>query len=92
MQQKADILGTSLFTDPQNIESVLHGVAILAGVGAGIYRDVNEAYSALDRELMEYAPDMEMHALYNKRYELFSQIYPSLRALHKSMTLGGNNE
>jgi len=92
MQQKADMLGTSIFTEPQNTESVLLGAAILAGLGAGIYKDVNEAYDLLDKDLLEFVPDKEKHALYNDRYELFRQIYPSLKSLHKSMTQGGNNE
>ena len=88
MQQKADILGTSIWVEPQNTESVLLGAAILAGVGAGVYADVNEACGVLDKGLVEFVPDREMHDLYTERYQLFSRIYPSLASLHKSMPTG----
>jgi len=85
MQQKADILGSSIWTEPKNTESVLLGAAILAGVGAGIYKDVSDAYNYMDKELLEFKPNMEMHELYTERYKLFSRIYPSLASLHQSM-------
>ena len=86
MQQKADIMGSTIWADTENTESVCLGAALLAGVGAGIYKDLADAYGHLNYTLLEFAPNPEKHALYTERYHLFQQIYKALAPLHKSMS------
>ena len=85
MQQKADILGSSIIAEIQNTESVCLGAAILAGIGAGIYKDEDDAYRTLEKEYQEYHPNPEMVEIYMKRNATFKEIYKSLAPLHKSL-------
>jgi xylulokinase len=85
MQQKADILGRSIWVDTKNTEAVCLGAAMLAGVGAGIFTNVFESYRCLDNTLTEIRPKSEMYDFYSERYRLFKQMYPALASLNKSI-------
>ena len=61
------------------------GAAILAMVGAGVYPDVKTACEDLIRVSETVEPDPEQAALYQERYEKFSQIYPACKALFKKL-------
>ena len=54
------------------------GAALLAGVGAGLYEDVNMAISAMVRVGSETAPDATSAALYAERREAFNDTYAAL--------------
>ena len=83
MQQKADILGRSIFVDPKNTEAVCLGAAMLGGVGARVYSSIFDSYACLKNELLEVRPDRKMYDFYAERFRIFKQIYPSLASLHR---------
>jgi autoinducer 2 (AI-2) kinase len=51
------------------------GAAILAGYGAGIFKDIKNAVSQLVRIDKTYQPNMENHAIYNKLYAPWRKVY-----------------
>ena len=55
------------------------GVAILAGVGAGIYQSVESACDALVRPGNTIQPDMDKAAIYQRFHKLYQQLYPALK-------------
>lgn len=55
------------------------GVAILAGVGAGLYPSVQAACETMIRYGPAQAPDQAAGAEYEKFYRLYKGLYPSLR-------------
>ena len=55
------------------------GAAILAGVGAGVYRDVPSACDAILRESEPLLPDAERHAAYEPYFDLYQKLYPALK-------------
>ncbi|NLL38845.1 MAG: xylulokinase [Clostridiales bacterium] len=55
------------------------GVAALAAVGAGIYKDVPEACQTMVRDDMLLEPDPAMWAEYEKYYKIFRDLYPALK-------------
>jgi xylulokinase len=55
------------------------GAAILAGVGAGIYKDVPSACEELLKESEPLIPDASRHAAYEPYFELYQKIYLDLK-------------
>ena len=73
----ADLYGCDVITVDVS-EGPALGVAILAGVGAGIYPSVPEACEQMIRKDSSVSPDSEKRAEYLKYYELFKALYPAL--------------
>ena len=55
------------------------GVALLAGVGAGVYASVEEACDAVIAESGRQQPNDEAAEQYAKLYPLYRQLYPALQ-------------
>lgn len=69
LQIKADVSGSTLEI-PEMPEATLLGAAMIAGVGRGDYRDINEVVGAVSgqpRQLIHPRPDW--HRAYRSRYE-----------------------
>jgi xylulokinase len=82
MQMKADILGVPVIC-LEVPEVVTLGAAMLAGLGAGIYRDSADAVRQTRREKIIYTPDSTRHARYHSIFEeAYKHVYPSLRRIH----------
>lgn len=77
-QIQADILGHPLAL--LNIdEGPAFGVALLAGVGAGVFRSAAEACAATLRVTQVTEPDPARRALYDESYARYRELYPALR-------------
>jgi len=78
LQMKADVTGLPVeVTD--NPEVTLLGAAILAGIGAGIYSDADNALSGMSFPMKAFEPNMERHGEYQNWYDsVFAEIAPSL--------------
>lgn len=59
-------------------EGPAFGAAILAAVGCGEYATVEEAAARLVQPSEVISPEPEVAARYEKRYQLFRQLYPAL--------------
>jgi xylulokinase len=77
-QMQADIFGTPI-TTINSSEGPALGVALLAGVGTGIYKDVAEACDTAIKIKEVQQPDMELNKKYMEFYKLYGQLYRSLR-------------
>ena len=77
-QMLADIYGTPVSTVQSAEGGAALGVAILAGVGAGEYRSVEEACDALVQKSFTHEPDPAAHAAYEGYYELHKKLYRDL--------------
>ena len=62
------------------------GVAILAMVGAGIYRSVEEACDAVIEKGITVEPSVENHKAYMHFYERYCALYPVLKEQYKALT------
>lgn len=83
-QMQADIFGVPI-TTINSSEGPALGVALLAGVGAGIYRDVTEACDTAIKVKEVQQPDMALYEKYIKFYGLYGQLYRSLRKDFKDL-------
>jgi L-xylulokinase len=77
MQMFADILGVSVEV-PEAEELGALGVAMLAGVGVGVYKNVVEAAEICTKISARYEPDPEKHAYYEKKYSVYKAIINAL--------------
>ena len=77
-QMMADILGCPVATTISK-EGPALGVAILAGVGAGLYPSVPEACRKIVGVNASQAPVAEHVAEYDKFYEIYRGLYPALK-------------
>jgi xylulokinase len=77
-QMMADMYNMPVST-LQNTEGPALGAAILAGVGAGIYKDVPSACAELLKESEPLLPDADRHAAYEPYFELYQKIYLDLK-------------
>ncbi|SHF27510.1 xylulokinase [Caldanaerobius fijiensis DSM 17918] len=82
-QIQADVFRTSIVTI-NSAEGPALGVAILAGVGTGIYANVSEACDAIIKRVNVQYPDEKVSGVYEKNYKLYTQLYPALKNLYRS--------
>jgi xylulokinase len=62
-------------------EGAAYGAAILAGVGAGAWKSVDEACDAIVRVAHRIAPDPKNAAIMQDGYRTYRQLYPALHSL-----------
>lgn len=81
LQIQADILGKEIYTSKCKEEACL-GAAMIAGVGAGVYRSLGEACDQLVsyREEVIY-PQRKNCEVYENQFQKYRQIYPCNRSL-----------
>jgi len=73
----ADTLQSELVT-VNTTEGAAFGSALLAGVGAGIWKDVDSACQATIKITGSTAPDQAMFGRYDQIYALYRDLYPAL--------------
>ena len=61
-------------------EGAAYGAALLAGVGAGVWRTVDEACDAVVRVVTRIEPNPADQATMARQYERFKALYPALKA------------
>ena len=83
-QMQADIFGTGITTIHSG-EGPALGVALLAGVGTGVYKNVIEACETAIKVKDIQQPDMELYSKYTKFYNLYGQLYKSLKKDYKDL-------
>ena len=75
VQTCADIFGQP-FTRPVITEAGALGAAIIAGVGAGVFKNYTEAVSAMVRLERSFEPDLHKHERYQARFQYYRQMGP----------------
>lgn len=78
-QMLSDVFGLPVRTVKCN-EGPALGVAILAAVGADIYKDVPSACAAMVSDNTSTAPDTAKTAEYAKFHKIYKDLYPALKA------------
>jgi xylulokinase len=77
-QMQADIFGHELALINVT-EGAAYGAALLAGVGAGIYKDVMEACRTAIHVVEKTTPIAENVAIYGDYYPIYRSLYPALK-------------
>ena len=76
----ANVLNLTVET-PEIEEGPAMGGAMLAAVGCGVFRDVAEAAEQIVRVKETLAPDPELAARYEEKYQIFRRLYPALKGI-----------
>jgi xylulokinase len=84
LQLKADILNRPLRT-VRCREAACLGAALLAGTGAGIYQNLDEAVAQTVHYEREYLPSADRVAAYVDRFTTYRELHPSLRAINSKL-------
>jgi xylulokinase len=77
-QMMADVMGIEIAVNT-SAESGALGVAILAGVGAGVYSDVVSACDAIIKRKDSQICEEENKELYREMYKIYQNLYKSLK-------------
>ncbi len=64
-------------------EGAAFGAAILAGVGVGVWKSVDEACDAVVHVTQRIKPDASGTAIMGKGYQVYRRIYPALRKVYE---------
>jgi xylulokinase len=70
----------------QETESTCLGSGMLAAAASGLHGDIREAAEAMSGERIRYEPDEKRGAVYDRIYEVYKEIYPSLRPLFPKLS------
>ena len=81
---KAGIYGKRLVT-LDNFEGGVVGGAILAGLGAGVYRDVAEACTRAIRLDRAYTPEPALADRYDRCYRSFKSLHDGMQPLYRQL-------
>lgn len=92
LQLQADIFNQPIFRS-RTAEAAAVGAALLAGVGAGIFPDVQSAVQdAVRHEDQPVLPNPENAAFYSEAYIAFCQLYPALAGFfHQEISPGADS-
>jgi len=74
----ADVFGVKVYTLKVD-EGSSYGAAILASVGSGSYKSVEEAVNKIIERREPIEPDMEIHEKYLAYYRVYNRLYKALR-------------
>jgi xylulokinase len=85
MQNKADVIGRPIMV-PAVEEATPLGAAILAGIGVGVYQDVEDAYQQVKKPGEVYTPDQALTALYEERYGIYRELYSTLKPINHQIS------
>jgi xylulokinase len=77
MQVKANILKQSIEIVQTN-EVVSLGAAMLAGIGADVYSDINDAIKQINLPIKKIHPDISLASFYDSKFELYKKLYDTL--------------
>jgi xylulokinase len=74
----ADVFDAELVT-VNTTEGAAYGAALLAGVGAGVWPDVDAACDACVKVTGSTVPQADMVPVYEEAYQAYTQLYPALK-------------
>jgi xylulokinase len=75
----ANVLNAELVT-VNTTEGAAYGAALLAGVGAGVWADVDAACAATIQVTGSTAPQADAARRYDEIYPIYTELYPALKA------------
>ena len=81
MQNKADITGKVIHV-PDIEEAVPLGAAVLAGIGAGIYKNEKDAFEQVYRPGRSYHPNPKNIEAYRDLFSRFEKLYAALKPFY----------
>jgi xylulokinase len=82
----ADVFNAELVT-VNTTEGAAFGAALLAGVGTGVWADVDTACQATVKQTGRTTPAAETSTRYEQGYALYRELYPALKDLSHKLSV-----
>ena len=83
-QLQADVYKSPLVLTNAS-EGPAYGVALLAGVGTGVWSSVEDACKRAIKQTQKIAPKAKMSSLYDRHYAVYDELYGDLKGRFKEM-------
>ena len=80
-QMQADIFNLPVYTMSAASEGGAYGAVLVAGVGAGLWKNLTEAVQVIHPET-ECLPDAKNQPGYEKSYAVYKKLYPALKDVY----------
>ena len=80
-QMQADVFDLPVYTMSAASEGGAYGAIMVAGVGAGVWKNLSEAASIVHVET-ETLPNRENRKAYMDSFEIYSKLYPALKPVY----------
>lgn len=87
----ADVFNAELVTI-NTTEGAAYGAALLAGVGVGVWADVDEACNQTIEITGRTIPNEKAVASYQMYYKIYKDLYPSLKSISHSLSVENQGE
>ncbi|MCF7955009.1 MAG: hypothetical protein K9M75_04335 [Phycisphaerae bacterium] len=84
IQNKADMLGLPIQVSDVP-EATPLGAAMLAGIGIGLYENLDQAFERVKKPTKVYNPNLELTAKYETLFEIYKSIYPALKSINNNL-------
>lgn len=84
LRLKADITGKRVVL-PDTTEASSAGAAMLAGLGAELYRETADAISKFYRESKIYKPSLNVKKAYDRFYSVYVKLYPAVKNTYREV-------
>ena len=84
LQNKADISGIPVVKSDLE-ETTALGAAILAGIGAGVYKDADDAYNSITKTETIIEPNSSQTPHLQSKYQIYKSIYPALKDINHQL-------
>ncbi|HBM15061.1 MAG TPA: hypothetical protein DD381_01725 [Lentisphaeria bacterium] len=84
-QIKADITNLPVVTNKVTDGSTL-GLAIIAGFGAGVYKDIVSSGREIVKVAQVYEPNESSHRIYSQMQPIYENLYPLLKTQFKKLS------
>ena len=84
IQNKVDMLGIPMEVSEVD-EATPLGCAMLAGIGVGLYKDIDEAYERVKKPGKTYKPDTDLTEQYAELFKIHKEVYPALKNLNHTI-------
>lgn len=78
---QADVFDLPVYTMSAASEGGAYGAVMVAGVGAGVWKDLTEAAGIVKVET-ETLPIRENQKRYQDSFELYARIYPAMKQIY----------
>jgi xylulokinase len=80
----ADVFNTPI-TTINVTEGAAYGAALLAGVGVGVYKSVEDACDKVVKVVSREEPDIKRAQLYEELYGLYRELYPIMKEYYRKL-------
>ncbi len=86
LQNKADVSGLPVVKYDIE-EATALGAAILAGIGAGVYKNADDAFCSIEKKETVIEPNSSLYPYLQSKYKIYQEVYPALKSINQDLSI-----